>query len=92
MFRAYSDELANILPVKNTINELIAANIINFDDGEEIKGLPREKDKASFVLNRVAKSLQAGVTDDFYSLLRIMKKYEGVVAKIATKLEKDLSN
>ena len=92
VFREYSGELANILPVKNIMNQLISAKIITFDDSEEIKGLPREKDKASFVLNTVAKSLQAGITDDFYSLLRIMKKYEGAVAKIATKLERDLSN
>ena len=44
VFREYSDELANILPVKNIMNQLISAKIITFDDSEEIKGLPREKD------------------------------------------------
>ena len=76
------------------MNKLISANIIGFDDSEEIKSLPTEKDKASFVLNMVAKSLQAGIIDDFYSLLRIMKEYEGAsaVLKIAAKLERYLSN
>ena len=86
VFREYSDRLANILPVNNIINELISANIISFDDSEEIKSLSREKDKALFVLNKVAKSLKVDVTDDFYSLLRIMEDYPGTVAKVANKI------
>ena len=92
VFCEYSDELANILPVKNIMNQLISAKIITFDDSDRINGLAGEKDKAWFVLNKVAKSLQAGITDDFCSLLRIMKKYEGLVAKIAANLQRDLSN
>ena len=90
VLRQHSYELANILPVNNIINKLIAAKIITFDDGEEIKSLPKSQDRASFVLNLVAKSLQAGITDDFDSLLRIMDEYEGAVAKVATKIKEGL--
>ena len=92
VFREFSDKLGNILPVDNLINKLIVAEIINFEDSEEIKGLPKSQDKASFVLNKVAKSLKADITDDFYSLLSIMEEYEGTVAKVANKIRKDLSN
>ena len=90
IFREYSDELANILPVNNIMNKLIAAQIITHDDSEEIKGLAKSKDRASHVLDIVAKSLKAGITDDFYSLLRIMEEYEGAVAKVANKIREGL--
>ena len=91
MLREYSDELANILPVDNIMNKLISAKIITYDDSEGIKGLSKSKDRASSVVNKVAKSLQAGITDDFYSLLRIMEEYEGAVAKVANKIREGLN-
>ena len=90
MFHEYFDELANILPVNNVINKLISAKIITTDDSEEVKGLSKSQDKASFVLNVIAKSLKAGFTDDFYSLLRIMEEYDGTVAKEAGKIRERL--
>ena len=90
VFREYSDRLANILPVNNIINELISVNIISFDDSEEIKSLSKEKDEASFVLNKVAKSLKVDVTDDFYSLLRIMEDCPGAVAIVANEVRERL--
>ena len=80
------DTLEIILPVPKLINKLILAKIINFEDSEEIKGLSNSQKKASFVLNKVAKSLMADVTDDFYLLLSIMEEYEGAVAKVAKKI------
>ena len=91
VFREYSEELANILPVNNIMNKMISAQIITHDDSEEIKGLPKSKDRASHVLNIVVKSLKAGITDDFYSLLRIMEEYEGAVAKVANKIREGLN-
>ena len=90
VFREYSDELANILPVNNILNKLISENIITFEDTEEIKDLPKSQDKALFVLNIVARSLKAGITDDFYKLLNIMEEYEGAVAKVANKIREGL--
>ena len=84
------DKLANILPVTNLINKLISAKIINFEDSEEIKGLSKSHEKASIVLNIVAKSLRADSTDDFYSLLNIMEEYEGTVAKVAKEIRERL--
>ena len=84
------DKLANILPVTNLINKLISAKIINFEDSEEIKGLSISQEKASIVLNIVAKSLRADSTDDFYSLLSIMEEYEGTVAKVAKEIRERL--
>ena len=89
VLRKYSDELANILPVNNIMNKLISANIITYDDMEEIKSLPKSRDKASFVLSLVAKSLQAGITDDYDSLLRIMDEHGGAAAKIAKQLAEE---
>ena len=91
VLREYNDELANILPVNNIMSKLIAEQIITRDDKEEIKGLAKSKDRASHVLDIVAKSLKADITDDFYSLLRIMEEYEGAVAKVANKIREELN-
>ena len=90
MFDEYFNELANILPVNNIINKLIAAKIIKIDDAEEIKSQPKSQDKAFSVLHKIDSSLKTGITDDFYSLLRIMEEYEGTVAKVASKILKEL--
>ena len=90
VFRESYDKLANILPATHLINKLIAAKIITFEDSEEIKGLSISQEKASVVLKIVAKSLRAGSTDDFYSLLSIMEEYEGTVAKVAKEIRERL--
>ena len=90
VFRESYDKLANILPATNVINKLISTKIITFEDSEKIKGLSISQEKASVVLNIVAKSLRAGSTDDFYSLLSIMEEYEGAVAKIAKEIRERL--
>ena len=90
VFDEYFNELANILPVSNIINKLIAAKIIKIDDAEEIKAQPKSQDKAFSVLRKIDSSLKTGITDDFYSLLRIMEEYEGAVAKVANKILKEL--
>ena len=90
VFRESYDKLTNILPATNLINKLISAKIITFEDSEEIKGLSKSQEKASVVLNIVAKSLRADSTDDFYSLLSIMEEYEGTVAKVAKEIRERL--
>ena len=91
MLRKHSGKLANLLaiPINFIINKLISAKIITFDDREEIKSLPKSRDRALFVLNLVAKSLQDGITEYFDLLLEIMGECGGPVAKIANKIKKN---
>ena len=51
--------------------------IISQDDVAEINSnsMPRPKDKASFILNKIGSSLEAGYKGNFYALLDIMEGY-----------------
>ena len=51
--------------------------IISQDDVAEINSnsMPRPKDKASFILNKIGSSLEVGYKDNFYTLLDIMEGY-----------------
>ena len=75
-----------MLPTTNITHLLVSAQIITTDDIEEINGMSRLKEKSSYVLRIVAKSLEVGVTTSFYALLDVMENYGGDV----TALTKDI--
>ena len=79
----YYSQLTSILPIDRIAPELVSARIITIQDLEEIDALKTSKDKASFVLQRIAKSLNGGVKTSFYKLLEIMEDYGGDIAALA---------
>ena len=91
VFRSFYKMLANILPAKNISPDLISASIITIGDSEEIAAITKSKDRASFVLDKVARSLEVGITCSFYSLLTIMDVYGGDVTILATEIKDALS-
>ena len=74
------------LPTYNITHLLVSAQIITTDDIEEINGMSRSKEKSSYVLRIVAKSLKVGIITSFYALLDVMENYGGDV----TALTKDI--
>ena len=73
IFRSYYHTLVNILPVGNILYQLVPVGIISEDDVAEINSMPRPTDKASFLLNKICRHLEAGYKDNFYKLLDIME-------------------
>jgi len=78
------------LPVVNIASKLISARIITIGDDEEIKSITRTQEKATFVLRKVAYSLNAGVTESFYKLLSIMDDHGGDAHVMATEIRNEL--
>ena len=73
IFISHYRKLVNILPVENILHELVTVEIISPGDVEEINHMPRSRAKASFILNKIDSSLEAGYKDNFYTLLDIME-------------------
>ena len=73
VFNSFYDKLVNILRVMNIYDHLVTKGILTTGDIEEIIHEPRSKLKASFVLQKIDSSLEAGITDSFYKLLEVMK-------------------
>jgi len=90
IIKASYDKLINVLPVKTLSHHLVSNEIITVDEEEEIASIPTSKEKASFVLRKIARSLEAGVTQSFYTLLAIMKKHGGDVAVLADQIISNL--
>ena len=74
MFKQYYEKLASILPVANILHKLVPEGIITTGDIEEINDKPRSKEKASFILNKIDRSLEADANNSFYALLDIMEE------------------
>lgn len=86
----YYSQLTSILQIDRISPQLISARVINIDDLEEINNLKTSKEKASFVLQQIARSLNGHITTSFYSLLRIMEKYGGDIASLANNIRRAL--
>ena len=83
--------MTSILPVKSLSQHLVSTGIITIDEEEEIMSIATSKDKALFVLRKIARSLEAGVTQSFYTLLTIMKRHGGDVAVLADQIISNFS-
>ena len=86
VFKASYAKLANVLPVKSLSHHLVSNEIITMEEEEEIASIPTSKEQASFVLRKIARSLEAGITYSYYTLLTIMKSHGGDVAVLASQL------
>ena len=74
VLKIFYGKLAKIFPINSILHELIPAGIITTDDMDDISHMPRQKDKASFILNKIDRSLEADVKNSFYTLLDAMEE------------------
>ena len=73
VFNTFYAKLGKILPVVDNIyNMLVPEGILVPGDIQEINSFPRSEHKAFVVLQKISSSLQAGKTDSFYRLLKVM--------------------
>ena len=63
----------NVLPAVNIYDHLVTEGILTTGDVQEIIHEPRSNLKASIVLQKIDSSLEAGITDSFYILLKVME-------------------
>lgn len=78
VFIQYYANLVNILPVTNILHSLVSEGIISTEDSEEISCVSRPKEKASFILNKIKRFLDAGAKNNFNALLDIMEECDNV--------------
>lgn len=91
VFRKYYVQLVSILPANDLLHQLVATQVINMADVEEIASISTSREKASYLLRIVARSLEAGITTSFYALLDIMENYGNfVTAQAANDIKKML--
>ena len=91
IFKKFYGKLINVLPTNNILYKLVSAKIISVDDSEEITGKTGSTEKASYVLNHIARSLDVGITFSFYTLLDIMEEYGGDVTLLTNEIKKEFS-
>ena len=73
MLKIFYGKLAKIFPI-NILHELVPAGVITTDDMDDISHIPKLKDKASFILNKIDRSLEADVKNSFYTMLDAMEE------------------
>ena len=91
VFKRFYSDLVNVLPIKNIKDKLVDPRILTLDDIEEITCLKESTKQSSFVLEIIAKSLDANITTSFYALLNIMKEYGGDVSVLEKNIQKALA-
>ena len=75
MFQKYYNDMIKIIPITSLSGQLVSANIITPSEDEEVLSPSTPTDKAKIFLLKVSKSLEAGYTTSFYSLLDILEKF-----------------
>ena len=91
VFKKFYSQLVSLLPTTNISHQLVSAKVITTDDIEEITSISRSKEKASYVLRIVARSLEGGITSSFYTLLDIMENFGGDVSALASSIRTALT-
>jgi len=90
VFIKYYEKLISLLPVQSITPGLVTAEVITTNDAEEIRSNVDSAQKASFLLNKIARSLDSGYPDGFYALLAIMQEKGGDISKLAKDINKEL--
>lgn len=91
VLNTFFKKLVSILPIREISSELISAEIITIGDSDEIDIIARQSEKASYVLKKIARSINAGITRSFYQLLKVMEDYGGDVATLASDIKRALN-
>ena len=91
VFNKFYSDLVKVLPIKNIKYRLVPPRILTHDDIEEITRLKESTKQSSYVLEIIAKSLDANITTSFYALLKIMEEYGGDVSVLGKNIQKALA-
>ena len=91
VFNKFYSDLVKVLPIKNIKYRLVPPRILTHDDIEEITCLKESTKQSSYVLEIIAKSLDANITTSFYALLKIMEEYGGDVSVLGKNIQKALA-
>ena len=86
VFKKSYHKLVKVLPFEALSDQLISSEIITVDEKEKIESFSTSTEKASFVLIKIGKSLEAEITQSYYALITIMKNYGGDAAVLADEL------
>ena len=93
VFKEYYGHLKSILSAQNLSQYLVSADVITFQDEEEICAARTSFAKATILLQRLAGPLEHGDTNGFYQLLRAMEDHGNMATKdLATKMKNTVSS
>ena len=77
------------LPVNTLLPSFYAYNVVTFDQKEHIEELLHRKDRMSFIVDLIIRSLECGVADLYNRFLKVLKESEDLPTKeLAKKLGK----
>lgn len=82
----FRNKLIHVLSATNVFYKLILTEIITATESEEIANLHDLKEKISFLVKAILKSLESGVTQNFYMLLSVMEGCRSDIAVLAEEI------
>ena len=87
----YSKLCSTLSDIDNLLPHFVTKKIININDLEEIKANAPSIRKVEKLMRHISGPLEAGNTEVFYIMLRIMKKYgHQATQKLADQIRKSL--
>ena len=93
VFKEYYGHLKSILSAQNLSQYLVSADVITFQDEEEICAAKTLFAKAAFLLQRLAGPMEHGDTYGFYQLLHVMETHGNIATKdLASRMKNAVSS
>ena len=93
VFKEYYGHLKNILSAQNLSQYLVSADVITFQDEEEICAAKTSSAKATILLQKLVGPLEMGNTFGFYKLLQKMEVHGNMATKdLASKMKTQVSS
>jgi len=91
VFQKYYGSLKSILSAQNLSQYFVSANLITFQDKEEICAAATSAKRAAILLQRIASPLQGGHSFYFHKMLEIMEGHGNIATReLAHKMQADL--
>ena len=93
VFKEFYGHLQNILSAQNLSQYLVSADVITFQDEEEICAARTSSAKAKILLQKLVGPLESGNTFGFYQLLQVMEGHGNIATKdLANKMRSRASS
>ena len=93
VFKEFYGYLKNILSAQNLSQYLVSADVITFQDEEEICAARTSSAKATILLQKLVGPLESGNTFGFYQLLQVMEGHGNIATKdLANKMRSRVSS
>ena len=88
VFKKSYGSLKNILSAQNLSQYLVSADVISFQDEEEICAAKTSSAKSTILLQKLVGPLESGNTYGFYQLLQVMEGHGNIATKdLAAKMK-----